>query len=111
MSPLGQKQTLSCVCPMSALPPKADIDRGATQLVLTGPAAQLRPPTARGRSHNWHCPHLYSLCNVRALPAAHCTAGFRLKRRLSPPKSADVAVLLLPWPALLPTLPTTLQLG
>ena len=27
MSALGQKQTLRCACPMSALPPKADMDQ------------------------------------------------------------------------------------
>jgi hypothetical protein len=58
MSALGQKQTLRCVCLMSALPPKADIGTQSLDVRFVPKADKMRrsegrpirsPPSARKR--------------------------------------------------------------
>ena len=43
MSALGQKQTFGCLCAMSALPPKADMDRYGRDVCFV-PKADIRRP-------------------------------------------------------------------
>src|SRR5215471_2733297 len=57
-SALGQKQTLSGISAMSALPPKADMC-GSTRDVRFGPIAEIVPSKSCLKSEGSHC---YGVC-------------------------------------------------